>query len=241
MDVKLASSDAVLTDRSPAGERRPDLASAGTGADDRSVFVAATAWRAQALRGVGYATGTLTVLWLVALIAGAVGAGRLPAVPFPAIGALGRTPAAHVPRGPARPSLPGGNVGRGPAALGRGTGAGSLRRAAAAPPPASVRGGAPRGGTHRTSGRPGARVPLAGGRRPTASAPSSGSAQPAPGAPQPRSATPSAPSQPAAGGAAKPAAPPGRQTAASKAPATSRAADPPATTPTTARRPATAG
>src|SRR5690242_10355389 len=65
---------------------------------DRSVFVAAGMARARALRWFGFLTGALLVLWLVALIAGAVGVGRLPAVPFPAIGALREAPAADASR-----------------------------------------------------------------------------------------------------------------------------------------------
>jgi len=235
MDVKLASSEAALADRSSAAERR-DLASA---AADRSVFVTAAPWRAQALRGIGFATGTLTLLWLVALIAGAVGAGRLPAVPFPAIGHLGDAPAAQVPRKAAHQSLPSGSVARGPAAVDRGSRVGSPGHAA--PAPAGTRGGAR---DHHGSG-----VSPTGLRHQTAGAPSSGSAQRAPGPPQPHAATPSpapsAPSQPSTSGAppttARPVAPPGRQTAASKAPVTSRSASPPTTTPGTVHRPTTTG
>ena len=55
---------------------------------ERPVFVAADNRRAYTLRALGCAGGTLAALWLVALVAGALSAGRLPAVPSPALGAL---------------------------------------------------------------------------------------------------------------------------------------------------------
>lgn len=248
VDVKLASSDAALADRSPAGERRRDLASAGTGTDDRSVFVTAAPWRAQALRGIGYATGALTVLWLVALIAGAVGAGRLPAVPFPAIGHLGdaharQQPAPHAPPrattsdGIAHPPL---LADPGSAAVRRGRDASPRPGRPASSQPRVV----PRGGGRTAPGA--ARGPASGGRQPAASPPASAPVPLSPGAPQPGGGAPGTASPPATGagsGSSVRTVASGRRATggASTAPASGRSASPPATTPGTAHRPTTTG
>src|SRR5438094_6947620 len=56
--------------------------------DERPVFVADGGRRAAILRCISIAAAGLTAAWLVALLTGAFGFGRLPAVPFPPIGAL---------------------------------------------------------------------------------------------------------------------------------------------------------
>jgi translation initiation factor IF-2 len=69
------------------GERESDSGlQAAAHPGERSVFVAADGRRAGALRGVARVAAGLMLLWIVALVAGAVGAGRLPVVPFPAVG-----------------------------------------------------------------------------------------------------------------------------------------------------------
>ena len=55
----------------------------------RPVFASADGRRARALGLVGRAVGALGALWLVALLAGALGLGRLPGVPLPEVGRLG--------------------------------------------------------------------------------------------------------------------------------------------------------
>jgi hypothetical protein len=85
--VKLAASEVTLESRELVGERESDSRlQVAAHARERSVFVAKDGRRARALRGVARVAAGLMLLWIVALVAGAVGAGRLPVVPFPAVG-----------------------------------------------------------------------------------------------------------------------------------------------------------
>lgn len=226
-----------------------------TGSDvhDRSVFVTTGAFRARALRGLGYTTGTLILLWLAALIAGAVGAGRLPAVPFPAVGALREAPAAHAGQRAAPPSSQVTEEnGRAPFRFGLG---GPASRHGLIPSsPLSVR--------KRTSSVGAVRPqnPAAGNARPVPSFPSGGAAQPQPGTPPADGAAPgttvpgpapagkggvnpSVDRPPTAAGrsttppANRPLDPPAGERSA--APPSTQPVDPPAATPDTVRHPTT--
>jgi hypothetical protein len=58
-------------------------------ADERSVFVARSPYRTRLVLAAGVALAALASLWLLALLAGALGLGRLPVVPLPHVGRLG--------------------------------------------------------------------------------------------------------------------------------------------------------
>jgi hypothetical protein len=79
------------------------------------VFASPDGRRARALRRAGMIAAALATLWLVALVAGAIGIGRLPGLAFPRVGAAAvphrpaSAPASrHRATGPAAPVLPGG-------------------------------------------------------------------------------------------------------------------------------------
>jgi hypothetical protein len=198
-------------------------------AQGRSVFVSAGAFRARALRGLGYVTGTLLLLWLAALIAGAVGAGRLPAVPFPAVGALRETPATHAsPQSGPRPAL-------------QVTPSGALAPRKAVPVPAGspVHSGQP-GSARRGDGVPGTVPRHTSGRDVGQQQPAAGNAPPAPagqaqpstppsGGTAPGQAVPAPAPQPAPGrGAGPPADRPPTANGGSATPPPNRPVDPPA-------------
>jgi hypothetical protein len=194
-----------------AGGRREAAFAQATGPPARPVFVSAGSFRARALRCAGYATAALTLLWLAALIAGAIGVGRLPAVPFPAVGALSEDHASSVPqhaapRSSGAEATPfGGSPGRRSASARDGLD--RLTRSVA-----PVLGGRRRDvGPQRAHG---------GSPLPAANAPV-GAVQPPPAAPQPAGAAPSSPA-PAA---------PGRGSAAAGDHAGGRSASPPAARP----------
>ena len=69
---------------------------------ERPVFVAEHGRRALVMRFVARTAAALAGLWLVGLLAGAFGFGRLPAVPFPPIGALHGQTAAAPDRAPSK-------------------------------------------------------------------------------------------------------------------------------------------
>src|SRR5436305_10396432 len=72
----------------------------GTASDaEAPVFAARGALRPRALALAARVIAVLVVLWLVALLAGALGLGRLPGVPFP--GAHGDAPRPHAVANPA--------------------------------------------------------------------------------------------------------------------------------------------
>jgi hypothetical protein len=73
---------AVPLPSAPLPARAQDLPS------ERPVFFAEDGRRAQVLRVVVRSAAAVTGVWLIALLAGAFGFGRLPAVPLPPIGAL---------------------------------------------------------------------------------------------------------------------------------------------------------
>jgi len=253
--VKLSSSVGSLADRPPAGEQQRDAPSGeAPERDGRPVFVATGALRARALRAVGYVAGTLVVLWLAALIAGALGAGRLPAVPFPALGALAEAPTAHDARQAAPPaSLPraissDGIVGRGPAAASAPVRRASRDRSRSQGPastrtPAGVRRTAPRGDARTAPGSGfDPRREVGSGPQPAVGQPGAGSLPSPPAGPQPRGRAPTrpapapAPSPPKTGKARAPSDEPPRS-GSSAAPPASPPGDPPVTTPGLVHRP----
>jgi hypothetical protein len=72
-----------------------DRASAGRGggaaayrSSDKPVFVTENGRRRRALRLVAFGLAAITGTWAIALLAGALGSGRLPVLPLPPIGAL---------------------------------------------------------------------------------------------------------------------------------------------------------
>jgi len=67
------------------------------------VFVSASGNRERALRLGARAVVALVILWLVALLAGALGLGRLPGVPLPDVGKI-NAPPAHAAAGKLGPS-----------------------------------------------------------------------------------------------------------------------------------------
>jgi hypothetical protein len=226
--------------------------------EDRSVFVTGGTFRAHALRVIGYVTGTLLLLWLAALIAGAVGAGRLPAVPFPAVGALREAPAAHASPQPAlrrslTPVTSGGLVQPRRSAVRSGA-----RERPATSAPGRLRRNAPHSGRPTAPGRRlGSRHPAAGHAGPRAGGQAPSIAPPSPGT-APGATVPAPTPQPAPGhgGASppvdQPPAPSGRSASPppsrpvdppagglSAAPSTTRPVEPPAAPPGIARRDAT--
>jgi translation initiation factor IF-2 len=98
----MAASEVTLESRELVGERESDSGlQAAAHARERAVFVAEDGRRARALRGVARVAAGLMLLWIVALVAGAMGAGRLPVVPFPAVG----SPADSAREGGPRPGV----------------------------------------------------------------------------------------------------------------------------------------
>jgi len=246
IDVELVSADTAV-DPPPTGERRRYAGFTAAELQTGSVFVTTGGVRARALRWSGYLIGTLTVLWLVALIAGAVGAGRLPAVPFPAIGALHEMHSARAQQHAApRPTVSGGIAGRGLGALRGAAPDGFSRTGSAISAPTGVRFTLPRAEGRSAPDRGvGLSAPPVVSPQPAAGAPSSGAAQPV--APPASGAAPRTTSPPAAGrgsGAAS-----GRRSSgAAKAPAGSPRAGSPAAggasgaaTPSRSADPATLG
>jgi hypothetical protein len=131
--MKMAASEATLESRELVDERESDYGlQAAAHPREHSVFVATDGRRARVLRGVARVAAGLMLLWIVTLFAGAVGAGRLPVVPLPAVGSLADT----AREGEPRPGLADRRVGD------------ALRRLSPARTPAPV---APR---HPTAGRP---------------------------------------------------------------------------------------
>jgi hypothetical protein len=208
--------------------------SEAVGRRDRPVFVSAGNRRRRALRALGYVAGALTVLWVVALIAGAVGAERLPAVPFPAIGALGEASGVADDRQPAvtRPAA------RHSATDGRAAGPSADARAPRAHAPSVPGGGADRRG------------PVGGGPQPVRARPEGSPSQPAPApAPPPGTSPPSGTAPRQAG--TTPTSPPARgggsgarfdeapTNGRSEAPPASRPVDPTLSPPGAAHRPST--
>lgn len=77
--------------------------SAATERPGEPVFVSASGNRERALRLGARAVVALVILWLVALLAGALGLGRLPGVPLPDVGKV-NAPPAHAAAGKLGPS-----------------------------------------------------------------------------------------------------------------------------------------
>lgn len=244
VNVEPLSSGADLAGRSLVSELQREFASGRTAEQrDHSVFVTTGTFRVQALRALGCLVGTLTLLWLVALIAGAVGAGRLPAVPFPAIGALGQARAANSGQQAAlRPSLRhatlfGGIVDRGRLPARRGSRDRSRPDGLATSLPAGARGRAPRsvertargGGVRPRRPAPG-NVPRAAGHAP------GGPGQPLPGPSQaggtmPRAAVPGPARSPVGSGGSRPPVGDPPTSGPSEAHPANRPVDPPASPP----------
>lgn len=89
---------------SPATEQTTGLRPpAATERPGEPVFVSTTGNRERALRLGARVVVALVLLWLVALLAGAVGLGRLPGVPLPDVGKID-SPAAHAAAGKLGPS-----------------------------------------------------------------------------------------------------------------------------------------
>jgi hypothetical protein len=102
MSTKLAN---TVTETAAARAAPAPLARRATPlapASETQVFVAEDGRRAQLLRALGAVAAVLMAIWLVALIAGAFGLGRLPAVPLPHVGALREAPAAAERQAPRR-------------------------------------------------------------------------------------------------------------------------------------------
>jgi hypothetical protein len=156
----------------------------GTALDDGSqgrlpVFVSVDGRRGRVLRVVGRAAGGLTVLWVAALLAGALGLGRLPGMPFPDLGGISAsggegTPPRAQGRGAANsPNTPGRGSGGQAAAQGRhpseseggaglrglGTGERSAGRGAPGPVGRRLAVGPPQRGAPRAGVIPGSRAP----------------------------------------------------------------------------------
>ncbi|MCW3064811.1 MAG: hypothetical protein JWN32_1983, partial [Solirubrobacterales bacterium] len=85
----------------PPLESVPRSLEAAAGAQERSVFVSPDGRRARLLRALGRIAALITAAWLVALVAGALGFGRMPGLPLPAIGALAKPTAAPASQAPA--------------------------------------------------------------------------------------------------------------------------------------------
>jgi hypothetical protein len=121
--MKMAASEVTLEPRELVAERESDSGlQAAAHPGERSVFVAKDGRRARALRGVARVAAGLMLLWIVALVAGAVGAGRLPVAPFPAVGSA----ADSAREGGQRPGVADQRAG------------GAVRRPSPAPTPAPV-------------------------------------------------------------------------------------------------------
>jgi hypothetical protein len=207
MEVEISRSEVALVDRRRVGGDHADLAAPASRASGRPVFVSDRNRRAVALRALGCVVGAVTVLWLAALIAGALGVGRLPAVPFPAVGALDDTPAADHVRRPAAPrSAPSAGIAERGFASERLTAGDRLGRRG---PAAGGRPGArdaPRGGS-RDAPAAGGDLRSPGSSAPAAGRPDGGTADPAPAGSQPDTPAPgaavAAPVAPAKGGASR--------------------------------------
>jgi hypothetical protein len=137
---------------------------AAPGPEERSVFVSPDGRRARLLRALGRIAALITAAWLVALVAGALGFGRMPGLPLPAIGALAKPTGPPAPRAPAaggvrkqapspvlRPIRPAGqSATRALPQRGRGSGASRSRGGASS---GSRSSGAPSSGGKTSSGR----------------------------------------------------------------------------------------
>jgi hypothetical protein len=75
---------------------------ASAAASERPIFLAEHGRRSMLMRLVARAAAAAAALWLIALLAGAFGFERLPAVPFPPIGALQEQAPATPKRAPAK-------------------------------------------------------------------------------------------------------------------------------------------
>jgi hypothetical protein len=101
----MSATDTALA---PAGAiNRPPVDRGMARPGEKPIFVSESGRRRRALRWVGVAFAVLTAGWLVALVAGAVGLGSLPAIPLPHVGAIGRTSHPSTHPAPVAKSKPG--------------------------------------------------------------------------------------------------------------------------------------